>query len=154
MITQNFLKKKYFYNSICFATLFLLFIFLFILSFSPPNTYPHLHIDEFLIFRGVFYILHPDSFSGFINAIINGGFRGIDSFINKLSNNTTEPGLYFNAHYYGRFTLYASALVSFIPELFYGDRGQIISTRIFLGLIFLSVCANAMIIISSPFLIR
>ena len=118
MVTQNFFKKKYFYNSICFAILFLLTIFLFILSFSFPNTLAHLPTDEFIIFRGVNYILHQIHF-GFINSIINGGFRGIDSFINKISNNTTEPGLYFNAHYYGRFTWYASAIVSFIPRIIF-----------------------------------
>lgn len=126
--------KKHIVNITCLGLLILLSIILFELSFLYADKSYYLPIDEFLIFRGVTYILHPDSFSGFINAIVNGGFRGIDSFINKIFNNITEPGLFFNAHYYGRFTWYASALVSFLPEIFFGEKGQIIATRIFLGL--------------------
>lgn len=104
------------------------------LAFTFSDGSYYLHMDENLIFRGVSYILNPESFTGFLNSIINGGYLGINSFIDNFFYGITHPGLFFNSHFYGRFTWYGSALVSYFPELFFGEKGQIISTRIFLGL--------------------
>jgi hypothetical protein len=65
-----------------------------------------LFMDERIIFDGVQTILYPDSWTQFIDAIINGGDQR-----------------------YGRILYNLSAFVSFIPEKIYGEQGQIFATR-------------------------
>lgn len=65
-----------------------------------------LFMDELLSFDGIQKIYHPDSIRDFFHSIFNGG-----------------------DHRYGRIFWNINALFSYIPYLVFGEKGQIISTR-------------------------
>lgn len=65
-----------------------------------------LFMDERVTFDGVRAILHSDSFPEFVYGIYDGG-----------------------DHRYGRILWYSMAFFSFIPELLFGEVGQIIASR-------------------------
>jgi hypothetical protein len=75
----------------------------------------HLFMDELIIFDGVQAILHPKSFSDFIYSVTDGG-----------------------DHRYGRILWNISALASWVPDLIFGAKGQIIATRLLLALALLA----------------
>ncbi len=66
-----------------------------------------LHMDERITFDGIRNILHPKSFLHFLWSVFDGGDQR-----------------------YGRILWNVSALFSFIPEYFWSDKGQIVSTRL------------------------
>lgn len=76
-----------------------------------------LFMDERIVFDGVRRILHPESVAGLISALIDGGDQR-----------------------YGRILFNLSALVSLIPEIVFGQEGQILATRM-LGSILIAISA-------------
>jgi len=70
-----------------------------------------LYMDEHITFDGVKNILHPHGVNKFIENVIDGG-----------------------DHRYGRILWNVSAVASFIPELIFKAKGQIIATRMVLAL--------------------
>ena len=93
-------------------TSFLLVAFLFIFLSSLANRVLvdsfALFMDERISFEGVSNILHPNGISNFIWSITDGG-----------------------DHRYGRIFWNSIALFVFLPEYFFGEFGQIFSTRMF-----------------------
>jgi hypothetical protein len=69
-----------------------------------------LFMDEKIIFDGVAKILHPNSLTGFFQNVIDGGDQR-----------------------YGRILWNLAALVSFVPERFFGESGQIVATRMLMS---------------------
>jgi hypothetical protein len=65
-----------------------------------------LHMDERITFDGVQRILHPENFKAFWSSVIDG-----------------------NDHRYGRSLWNSIATASLLPTYFFGDTGQIISSR-------------------------
>lgn len=68
---------------------------------------PFIFRDEAITYDGIYSILHPESFKGFMKAVIDGG-----------------------DHRYGRIIFNISAALSYFPEMILGPAGQIVATRL------------------------
>lgn len=93
-----------------FAPLVPVFIFLVIATIGNldlTNGRFAVFMDERVTFDGVRAILHSESFAELVYSISDGG-----------------------DHRYGRILWYSMALFSFVPELLFGEAGQIVASRI------------------------
>ena len=111
---RNLLKKSWVFSFIANSSLYVLFS-MHLLATTVANkdlrtgSYV-LSMDEKIIFDGTAKILHPSSFIGFLQNVIDGGDQR-----------------------YGRILWNLAALFSFLPEQVFGEPGQIVATRILMS---------------------